>query len=122
EMVRGPLRDVIEDHPLNQNYGISAESIANLLTASPKAGRALVWRNLISSQLDADRADYLLRDAYHCGVEYGRYDLNRILATLTIGLDPETDDLTLAVEEGGQHSAEGLIVARYMMFTQVYFQ
>ncbi len=121
-LIRGPLRDVIENHPLNGNYGITADMIANLVAGSPEAGRALVWRNIISSQLDADRADYLMRDAHHCGVEYGRYDLNRILATLTIGQDPETDDLTLALEEGGLHAAEGLIVARYMMFTQVYFQ
>ena len=122
ELVRGPLRDVIEDHSLNRNYGIKAEAVADLLMGSPKAGSSLIWRNLISSQLDADRADYLLRDAYHCGVEYGRYDLNRIVATLTFGQDPETENLTLALEEGGMHAAEGLILARYMMFTQVYFQ
>lgn len=40
---------------------------------------------------------------------------------MTVALD-ETDSPTLAVEEGGIHAAEGLIIARYMMFTQVYFQ
>ncbi len=42
--------------------------------------------------------------------------------TITVAIDHETDSPTLAVEEGGIHAAEGLIVARYMMFTQVYFQ
>lgn len=85
-------------------------------------GRIMLWRDLISSQLDADRADYLLRDAYHCGVAYGKYDLDRLLVTLTIGCDPETQTPILAVREGGIHVAEALIIARYQMFTQVYFQ
>jgi HD superfamily phosphohydrolase len=124
-LVLGPLRGVIEDHPINRNnYHITADEIADLLFPNPSQAprKTFLWRSLISGQLDADRADYLLRDAYHCGVEYGRYDLNRLLGTLTIGVHPETGDLTLAVDGGGVHAAEGLIIARYMMFTQVYFQ
>ena len=79
----------------------------------------VIW---LSSQLDADRADYLLRDSHHIGVAYGHYDLNRLIATLTTVIDPETNSPVLAVEEGGEHAAEALIIARYMMFTQVYFQ
>ena len=41
---------------------------------------------------------------------------------MTVGFDPETDSFAIAVEEGGLHAAEGMILARYMMFTQVYFQ
>ena len=73
------------------------------------------------SQLDADRADYLLRDSHHIGVAYGKYDLARLLSTLTIIIDPDTEAPVLAVEEGGWHAAEAFILARYMMFTQVYF-
>ncbi|GBD96917.1 MAG TPA: HD domain-containing protein [Nitrospirae bacterium] len=116
------MQDVIEKHPFNQNYGIKAQDIADFLNGRSKLGRALLWRDLLSSQLDADRADYLLRDSHHIGVAYGKYDLNRLLVTMTVAIDPETDSPTLAVEEGGIHAAEALIVARYMMFTQVYFQ
>ncbi len=116
------MQDVIEKHPLNQNYGIKTQDIADFLNGSPKLGRSLLWRGLLSSQLDADRADYLLRDSHHIGVAYGKYDLNRLLITMTVAIDPETDSPRLAVEEGGIHAAEALIVARYMMFTQVYFQ
>lgn len=115
------MRDVIENHPLNQNYHIKAQEIADFLDGKSSVGRSLLWRSLISSQLDADRADYLIRDSQHIGVAYGRYDLNRLLVTLTVAIDPETSSPVLAVEEGGSHAAEGLIVARYMMFTQVYF-
>ena len=47
--------------------------------------------------------------------------LPRILVTLNLGLN-ESDDPVIAIEKGGWHAAEGLIIARYMMFTQVYLQ
>ncbi len=119
--VRYLMEDIIENHPLSQNYYIKAEMIADFLDGKPTIGRSLLWRPRISGQLDADRADYLLRDSHHIGVEYGKYDLNRLLVTMTVAIDPKTNSPVLAVEEGGIHAAEGLIVARYMMFTQVYF-
>ncbi len=116
------MSDVIENHPLNQNYHITAQEIADFLNNRPTLGRRLLWRSLVAGQLDADRADYLLRDSHHIGVAYGKFDLNRLLVTLTVALDPETESPVLSVEEGGEHAAEALILARYMMFTQVYFQ
>jgi uncharacterized protein len=114
------MKDVIDQHPINGNFGITANDVAELiegkLTLVP---RRRFWRQIISSQLDADRADYLLRDSRHIGVEYGRYDLERLLVSLTVAV--ENDTPVLVVEEGGLHAAEALIVARYMMFTQVYF-
>jgi len=80
------MQDVIENHPLNQNYKITAQEIADFLNGRLALGRVLLWRSLVSGQLDADRADYLLRDSHHIGVAYGRYDLNRLLVTLTIAL------------------------------------
>lgn len=116
------FKDEIENHPLNQNYRISAQEIADFLEGRATPGRTILWRGLISSQLDADRADYLLRDSLHAGVAYGNYDLHRLISTMTVATSSETDSATLAVEDGGIHAAEGLIIARYMMFTQVYFQ
>lgn len=118
--------EVIEQHPGNENYGIKASDVANVVSgvtnpSSPGSARRLIWRPIVTSQLDADRCDYLLRDSLHAGVSYGRYDLERILDTLNLGLD-ESGDTVIAIEEGGWHAAEGLIIARYSMFTQVYFQ
>lgn len=116
------MQDVIENHPLNQNYHIKAKEIADFLNGDSSVGRSLLWRDLVSGQLDADRADYLLRDSHHIGVAYGFYDLNRLIATLTVAIEPDNDSPVIAVEDGGEHAAEALIIARYMMFTQVYFQ
>ena len=71
--------------------------------------------------MDADRADYLLRDSHHVGVAYGQYDINRLIATLRVVRDRETEALMIGIERGGIQAVEGLILARYMMFVQVYF-
>lgn len=71
---------------------------------------------LISSQLDADRFDYLLRDAYFTGTKYGEYDLERILRTLRV-----QDGRQLAIKESGVYAVENYIMARYHMYWQVYY-
>jgi HD superfamily phosphohydrolase len=120
-IVRRYFNDVISNHPLNTNYGFSAEDVANLLEGKPEAGKALFWRDLIAGQLDADRMDYLLRDSLHCGVSYGQYDWQRLVHTVAAVPPTAEGGPRVGVTEGGWHAAEGLIVARYFMFTQVYF-
>lgn len=70
---------------------------------------------LISSQIDADRMDYLLRDAYHTGVNYGTFDLTRILRVIR----PYKDGIYFQMS--GMHAVEDYIVSRYQMYMQVYF-
>ncbi len=120
-VVRFALRDAIEGHPLNANYGFRADDVAALIEGSASAKQSIFWRDLITGQMDADRMDYLLRDSYHIGVQYGRFDLNRLIST--IRAIPGTDGLSprLGLTEGGVHAAEALVLARYFMFTQVYF-
>jgi uncharacterized protein len=81
----------------------------------------LVWRDIITGQMDADRIDYLLRDSHHAGVEYGRFDWRRLMGCLLLVQSNEHASYHLGVAEGGLHAAESLILARYLMFTQVYF-
>ncbi|MCT2885084.1 HD domain-containing protein [Lentilactobacillus parabuchneri] len=70
---------------------------------------------MISSQLDADRMDYLLRDAYNTGVKYGTFDLSRILEVMR----PYQDGICF--EMNGMHAVEDYIVSRFQMYQQVYF-
>ena len=70
---------------------------------------------LISSQLDADRMDYLLRDAYFTGTKYGEFDMERILRTLRVV------DGKLVVKQSGVYAVENYIMARYHMYWQVYY-
>lgn len=118
-LIRVMMADVIDGHRLN-DLDIRAADIADLIEGGPLSQRKLFWRQIVSSQLDADRADYLLRDSYHLGVHYGRYDLGRIITSLTAVQNGEIDAPVLAIDEGGWHAAESLLWARYQMFTQVY--
>lgn len=69
---------------------------------------------LVSGQLDADRMDYLLRDAYFTGTSYGKFDLERILRTIRV------KNGKIVVKASGIHSVEDYIMARYHMYWQVY--
>ncbi|MEW9702438.1 HD domain-containing protein [Paenibacillus sp. SI8] len=71
--------------------------------------------SLVSSQLDADRMDYLLRDAYFTGVNYGTFDLERILRVIR----PYKGHIV--VKESGMHAVEDYLMSRYQMYWQVYF-
>jgi hypothetical protein len=122
-IIKNHFKDVIENHPINYNYGFKVEDITALIgdESVKPSRRTLVWKNMISSQLDADRADYLLRDSYHMGVSYGLYDKDRLINSMSLADDDELGGATLTVDEGGWHVAESLVIARYQMFSQVYF-
>lgn len=79
-----------------------------------------VLKDLVSGEMDADRADYLLRDSHHCGVEYGRFDHLRMIQSLDLH-EGEGGALEIALHRDGIHTFEALILARYQMNTQVYF-
>ena len=121
-IIRDMLGETIENHEINkQNYHIRAEEIAALIEGNVNIlENRIFWRILISSQLDADRCDYLLRDSYHIGVKYGHYDIDRLINTISLGVDTE-DNLIPVVEKGGQHTAESIVLARYFMHVQIYF-
>ena len=74
-----------------------------------------ILSQLISSQLDADRFDYLIRDAYFTGTKYGEFDMERILRTMRV------EDGKLVVKESGVYAVENYIMARYHMYWQVYY-
>lgn len=70
---------------------------------------------MVSSQLDADRMDYLLRDSYMSGTTYGHFDMSRILRTMRIR------DRKIVYKESGVQAIENYILARYHMYWQVYY-
>jgi HD superfamily phosphohydrolase len=88
------------------------------------------WESILSEivtgdALGVDRIDYLLRDSYHAGVAYGRFDHHRLIDSIRIlprSTDPGgSSEPSLGIEVGGLHSAEALLLARYFMYEQVYF-
>jgi len=88
--------------------------IANLLNSLP---RRTFYNDILSSQLDADRFDYLLRDNLMTGSQYGGFDLNWLIQAITI--DESSD--RLAVSAKGISAVEDYLQARYHMYRNVYF-
>lgn len=122
-IIKGPLKEAIENHQINKtNYNITAEEVAALIEGNVEILRdRIFWKVIISSQLDADKGDYLLRDSYCIGIKYGIYDHSRLINTIALGIDPESDEVVLGVDQDGWHVAESIVIARYQIFTQVYF-
>jgi HD superfamily phosphohydrolase len=120
-IIRKQLRGAIEDHPSSNNYGFDADDVAALIEGTAVAKQGIFWRDLITGQMDADRMDYLLRDSHHAGVSYGRFDLHRLISTIQASPGTRGREPRLGISAGGWHAAEALVLARYLMFTQVYF-
>lgn len=79
-------------------------------------------KTFMDSELDCDKMDYLLRDSLFCGVSYGKYDVERLIACLTIFNKPDDTGIPfLGIEQGGVQAFEEFVLARYFMFVQVYF-
>ncbi len=89
-----------------------AEDVASVISHSSKFP---LIESLISSQLDVDRMDYLSRDAYFTGAEYGYIDYLRILRSMKIV------NRKLCVRASGIHSIESYLMSRYHMYFQVYY-
>jgi hypothetical protein len=69
---------------------------------------------LLASELDIDRLDFLLRDSHYCGVSYGKYDLDRLILSMT----PHNNEIVITSK--GIQSAEIYVLARFNMYVQVY--
>lgn len=107
---------------------LRSEDIVKLAIGPRKAPdlRFSRWETILSEIIvgdafGADRIDYLLRDSHHAGVSYGRFDHHRLLETLRILPTPTSGEPALGVEAGGLQSAEALLIARYLIYSQVYF-
>lgn len=70
---------------------------------------------MIHGPVDVDQMDYLIRDSHYTGVTAGHIDLERILSTVDIHND------RLCIRRSGSAAAEGLMMARSLMYTSVYF-
>ena len=89
-----------------------AEDVASIISHSSKYP---LIEQLVSSQLDVDRMDYLSRDAYFTGAAYGHIDYYRILRSMKI------ENNKLCVRASGVHSIESYLMSRYHMYFQVYY-
>jgi len=113
------LEKYIGDHEKIGNRKITKGEIADILSENYrpseiiKLGRSKEG-SIVSSDIGADRMDYLKRDAKNTGVAYGIIDIDRIVHMLSMKRGE------LCIGKGGLEAAEYLLIARFMMFSTVY--
>ena len=113
-ITRPPIADILD------GAGIAPERMVKIIrhTAS---GSDLLLSQLISSELDVDRLDYLARDSYFSGVGFGNVDLERMVTLLRIfkGTGPLGRHAITPMK--GMHSIESYLLGRHLMYQAVYF-
>lgn len=114
---------------IDDGFACSAKHVASLISSEVRAGDDFFYdggfdhrrllSQIISSELDADRLDYLRRDAYYTGATYGMIDVRWILSNLSAHV--ADGKVSLALDSAGLHAFEHFLVSRHHMFLQVYF-
>ncbi len=113
---------------VEKKFGLERKFIADLITGHTSDANYFtikginyfpVLHQLVSSELDCDRMDYLLRDSYFCGVSYGTYDLDWLLDNLEICVEDNT--AYLGINERAVVTFDDFLLSRYHMFIMVYF-
>lgn len=99
----GEIKEVLKKH------GISPGDLAKHVKGETSLGQ------ILSSEIDVDRMDYLVRDAHYTGVAFGVVDYNRLINQMHFYED------RLVVDYGGLKAAESLLVSRFWMNTSVYY-
>lgn len=114
--------------PIIEQYfpDIKVDEVVTLLSKGYLSAELFFLGRIIDGEIDADKLDYLLRDSYYCGVRYGKYDLERILDTITVvptegTVSDPSGFWLLGIDSDGIQAVEELIFARYWMFIQVYY-
>ncbi len=113
---------------VEDQYGVDRKRIADLIIGRTSNNEYFtidginyfpILHQLISSELDCDRMDYLLRDSYFCGVSYGNYDLDWLLDNLEICI--QDNKAYLGISERAVVTFDDFLLSRYHMFVMVYF-
>jgi HD superfamily phosphohydrolase len=119
-MLAEPIAPLINE--FRKDLGIEAEDVASFFSAENIEPDIVFLKEIFSGEIDADKLDYLYRDSLFTGVHYGRFDYQRLIQSLCLIENPEdAGNLVMAIEHGGLHALEAMVLARYFMFTQVYF-
>jgi len=104
----GRIPEIIEGY----DYDFTAEDVAELILG--RHGKPYLG-HILHGDVDVDQLDYLIRDAHYTGVAHGTIDVERLLKVLRI------HDEELVVDEKGVEAVEGMMVARSLMYSRVYF-
>lgn len=95
--------------------GLDVQLISNIIKGDSPY---LIANQLMHSDLDADRMDYLLRDAHYTGIQYGKFDREYLMANLT-PYYTKNGELNFGISDKAQHALEDFLIARFSWYSQV---
>ncbi len=98
-----------------EKYGFDVQMISKIIKGESPY---VVANQLMHSDLDADRMDYLMRDAHYTGIKYGQFDRDYILANLTT-FDLGRGQVGFGVRENAMRAVEDFLIARFNWYSQV---
>ena len=105
---------------INKNFPLDKEKFQLIEDViMHKANNNKLFEDIVSSQLDADRLDYLLRDNHFCGVTYGEFDFRWMLNSMAVVNTPNGKRLGLTHK--GIGVVEQYLMARRLMIRNIYF-
>jgi uncharacterized protein len=131
------VKFLIDDHyhdafkAVEERWGVKRSAVAALITGNLECTSNSDYfaiegidyfpllHQLVSSELDCDRMDYLMRDSYFCGVSYGHFDLDWLLDNLTVCI--VDGKALLGISERAVVTFDDFLLSRFHMFLQVYF-
>lgn len=96
--------------------GISKKRIGDLVRGRQKTKRDSIIAGIVAGQIDSDKMDYLIRDSFYCGVNYGLVDIHRLIDSIEI-----SKDYQIQFDIAARGALESFLVARYEMFLNVYY-
>jgi len=98
-----------------ERFEVEPRAVADLIDPRRRGSGPPLFRQILHGAIDADRIDYLQRDAYYTGVGHGAIDAVRLLDTV------RSSDGRLGFAEKGRSAVEGFLVGRALMYTSVYY-
>ena len=108
-LYEGGITQILED------YGFDVQMISKIIKGESPF---MIANQLMHSDLDADRMDYLLRDSYYTGIQYGQFDRDYILANLET-FDIGKGQVGFGVRENAMRAVEDFLIARFNWYSQV---
>ncbi|MHA1956541.1 MAG: HD domain-containing protein [Candidatus Thorarchaeota archaeon] len=112
----GPFSHVFEE-PLIERRKMNHEDVTEWIIKESELGDTIEDAGIrVAGQVDADKMDYLIRDSFYCGVNYGLVDIHRLINSLEVSKKNE-----LHFDIAARGALEAFLVARYEMFLNVYY-
>ena len=115
------IRKSIRIRAILEKYDINIDDVCAIITGDISNPKLIKYIQILHSEMDADRIDYLLRDTFSSGTAYGSFEINTLIKNLEMARHSTYDADIIGVNAKGIMSADQFLLNRYFAYTQVFF-